>query len=125
MSDTAKSPVLDPPLKLDGAVGERGGAGVLEGDVARAEVVATGWLPNAMLLGVTLAFGSMPLPESVTDWPPAFSVACVDPPVPLGVKLTLNVHVPPPPMFARWCSTLIPKSAALAPVMPGPVGFAV
>ena len=61
--------------------------------------MATGWLPNPKLAGVRLALGSTPLPVRLTDWPPAFSVAVASIPRPVGVKLTLIVHVSPPSML--------------------------
>ena len=87
------------------------------------ESVAIGWFPKAMLAGVTWAFACVPVPESASACPPTFSVAC-SAPVPLGEKCMLNVHealagTTPPQVFA-----LMPKSAASAPPIVGPVGFA-
>ena len=90
-------------------------------NVVAPEVVATGWLPNPKLAGVRLALGSTPLPVRLTDWPPALSVAEVDP-RPVGAKLTLIVQVvvicPPQVLPSR------PKSPDPEPVIDGPLGLA-
>ena len=79
------------------------------------DVVATGWFPNGMLPGETLALGSTPVPVKLADCPASVSVP-FRVPKPPGVKVTSTEHV----LFAV---TTPPQPVALkSPDASGPVG---